>query len=413
MILPNDSPLNIALIFDQEVESGGGFQQGLNAALLASKIDKKLAYLSIFHTKKKIKNNLKENGIDSQLINLSLIEKIYLYIKTTEKFRILYKIIRIIYDFNFFEDFLLKKKIDLVYFISPSRFSLDLNQLNFIFTIWDLCHLEHPEFPEVKNKGEFDNRELRIKYATKRAISIIVDSEYSKLNLHKKYNVNKSRIKIIPFEPINEIKNNYDSKDSNFKISNKYKVKNKFIFYPAQFWPHKNHIYILKSIYILEKKYKILIDAVFAGGDKGNKDHIINYANKLGIRDRIIFTGFINNRELFTFYKMSLALVMPTFFGPTNIPPLEAFKLGVPTIYPDLEGLRDQVKDSALLVDLYNPDSLSKCVLKLINDNKFKNELIINGLKRYKEIENYDRINTLNEILKDFIIKYSNFKKDL
>ena len=52
MILPNDSPLNIALIFDQEVESGGGFQQGLNAALLASKIDKKLAYLSIFHTKK-------------------------------------------------------------------------------------------------------------------------------------------------------------------------------------------------------------------------------------------------------------------------------------------------------------------------------------------------------------------------
>lgn len=413
MILPNDSPLNIALIFDQEVESGGGFQQGLNAALLASKIDKKLAYLSIFHTKKKIKNNLKENGIDSQLINLSLIEKIYLYIKTTEKFRILYKIIRIIYDFNFFEDFLLKKKIDLVYFISPSRFSLDLNQLNFIFTIWDLCHLEHPEFPEVKNKGEFDNRELRIKYATKRAISIIVDSEYSKLNLHKKYNVNKSRIKIIPFEPINEIKNNYDSKDSNFKISNKYKVKNKFIFYPAQFWPHKNHIYILKSIYILEKKYKILIDAVFAGGDKGNKDHIINYANKLGIRDRIIFTGFINNQELFTFYKMSLALVMPTFFGPTNIPPLEAFKLGVPTIYPDLEGLRDQVKDSALLVDLYNPDSLSKCVLKLINDNKFKNELIINGLKRYKEIENYDRINTLNEILKDFIIKYSNFKKDL
>ena len=87
MILPNDSPLNIALIFDQEVESGGGFQQGLNAALLASKIDKKLAYLSIFHTKKKIKYNLKENGIDSQLINLSLIEKIYLYIKTTEKFQ--------------------------------------------------------------------------------------------------------------------------------------------------------------------------------------------------------------------------------------------------------------------------------------------------------------------------------------
>ena len=181
MILPNDRPLNIALIFDQEVESGGGFQQGLNAALLASRIDKKVGYISFFHTKKKIKNNLHKNGISSQLINISFLEKIYLYIKTTEKYRILYKIIRIIFDYNFFEAFLLKKKIDLVYFISPSRFSLDLKQLNFIFTIWDLCHSEHPEFPEVKIKGEFEDRELRIKYASKRALSIIVDSEYSKL----------------------------------------------------------------------------------------------------------------------------------------------------------------------------------------------------------------------------------------
>ena len=30
---------------------------------------------------------------------------------------------------------------------------------------------------------------------------------------------------------------------------------------------------------------------------------------------------------------------MPTF-GPTNIPPLEAFELGTPVLYPDLKGLR-------------------------------------------------------------------------
>ena len=114
-----EKPINIALIFDQEVSSGGGYQQGLNAALLAKKLDPKLVNICFFHTKNFLKKDLKNNGIDSQLINLSLIKKIYLYIKTTEKYRLIYKIISLIIDFNFFESFLIKRNIDLVYFISP------------------------------------------------------------------------------------------------------------------------------------------------------------------------------------------------------------------------------------------------------------------------------------------------------
>jgi len=104
---------------------------------------------------------------------------------------------------------------------------------------------------------------------------------------------------------------------------------------------------------------------------------------------------------------------MPTFFGPTNIPPLEAFKLGIPIIYPDLDGLRDQVKDAGLLVDLHNPATLSNYLLKLIKDNSFRNKLIVSGYELYKEIESYDRIKILNEILVKFAIKYSTFKKHL
>ena len=51
-----DSPINIALIFDQEVLTGGGYQQGLNSALLSSRINPKLANIIFFHTKKSIKN---------------------------------------------------------------------------------------------------------------------------------------------------------------------------------------------------------------------------------------------------------------------------------------------------------------------------------------------------------------------
>ena len=412
MSLIKEKPINIGVIFDQEIESGGGFQQGLNAAKVASKIDPKLAKIYFFHTKKKSKNFLLRYGIESNLIKLSLLKKIYLFIKTTEKYRIIYKILRPFFDFNFLESFLKNQKINLVYFISPSRFSLDLEELNFIYTVWDLCHRDNPEFPESKIKGEFENRELRLNFIAKKAVSIIVDSKYSKANLSKKYNIENNRIEVIPFESQTDIKDNKFSNNELIDINQKYKIENQFVFYPAQFWPHKNHIYLLKSIYILEKKYNTLVDVIFSGGDKGNKKNIIEFANKLGIRNRVIFTGFISTRELVSIYKMSLALVMPTFYGPTNIPPLEAFKLGTPVIYPNLDGLRDQVEDAGLLIELDNPETLSKCLLELIKEDNFRNNIIKKGFYISKKIENFDRVEILNTILRKFIIKFNTFRKN-
>ena len=76
---------------------------------------------------------------------------------------------------------------------------------------------------------------------------------------------------------------------------------------------------------------------------------------KYNLEDQVRFTGFVSNEEINYLYSQSLALVMPTYFGPTNIPPLEAFKLNVPVLYSDLPGLRDQVNDAALLLNLNDP----------------------------------------------------------
>ena len=218
-----EGPFNVGVIFDQEVESGGGFQQGLNAAKVASKIDPKLAKIYFFHTKRKSKKLLLKHGIDSNLIKLSLLKKIYLFIKTTDKYRGLYKILRPFLDFNFFESFLKKQYINLVYFISPSRFALDLVELNFIYTVWDLCHLDYPEFPESKLKGEFENREMRLNLTLKKAVAVIVDSQYTKSNLSKKYNIEDSRIAIIPFEPLKDIKEDEYADKPLVNIYKKYK----------------------------------------------------------------------------------------------------------------------------------------------------------------------------------------------
>ena len=56
--------------------------------------------------------------------------------------------------------------------------------------------------------------------------------------------------------------------------------------------------------------------------------------------------------------------------------PLEAFALGVPVLYSDLPGLRDQVGDSALLLDLNDPNSMAKNLINLMTDDNLRATLI-------------------------------------
>ena len=68
-----------------------------------------------------------------------------------------------------------------------------------------------------------------------------------------------------------------------------------------------------------------------------------SYVERNNLNSDIKFLNFVNNNELPYLYKECLAAVMPSFFGPTNIPPLERFCLDVPVIYSDLKDFSDSV----------------------------------------------------------------------
>ena len=164
----------------------------------------------------------------------------------------------------------------------------------------------------------------------------------------------------------------------------------------------------MQGIKILKEKYNTNIDVVFAGGDAGNLEHVKKTSEELNLSKQVHFLGFINNEDLVNLYKQSIALVMPTFFGPTNIPPLEAFALGVPVLYSDLPGLKEQVGEAALLLNLDNPDSMATHLLSLLNDKNLRKNLIDLGKKRININNNYFEIVSL--ICSKFQIKMQTWK---
>lgn len=397
--------ITLGVVIDQRLHAGGGFQQALNAAVLVNQLAASEGYAVIFFTTA-LENVAILHSMGIKTHYLPLARSIRCVLKFRQKIQSpsLMRWVQKLFGANYFEKFFIRHGIDLVYFTSPSGWAISLEKTNYIFTVWDLCHRDDVEFPEVRINREFEAREKLYKQILPKATATIVDSLTGKLNVVRRYAVDQDRVHIIPFSPATgTLITECQYQAGYIDIKEKYSLKFDYVFYPAQFWSHKNHAYLLYGLKLLEERYGILIGAIFAGGDAGgNLEYIKQVVQKLGLADRIRFAGFVPNEEMPYLYRQSKALVMPTYFGPTNLPPLEAFYLGVPVLYPDKPGLKDQVGDAALLMDLRDPISLANQLARLIQDQNLQNELVHKGRMQFDSLSKEPRLNILVDILREF-----------
>jgi glycosyltransferase involved in cell wall biosynthesis len=392
-------PLRLGVLFDQQIHAGGAYQQALNAAMVALELPPELVKVVFFTTLPENVSTLSTYGIESNVLRLSWFAKIRSYFRRLIISTRLFRLVEIIEPFSPFEANFVNYQIDLVYLLSPTSWAQSLEKLNYIVTLWDLCHRDDPEFPEVRSSKQFESRDRNYRAILPRATAIFVDSELGKNNAVHRYGLDQARIHVMPFQPAEASRRKIES---DLHVRDKYQLEFPYVFYPAQFWPHKNHIYLLEGLRSLEERFNKFVGVIFAGGDKGNRPYVERYARNLGLLDRVRFAGFVSNDEIVALYRQSVALVMPSYFGPTNLPPLEAFELGIPVLYSDKSGLRDQVGEAALLMDLDNPESMAVHLNNLIEDEYLSSRLIAAGYDRLKHFESHDRISVLRNVIKDF-----------
>ena len=395
------SMLNLGVVVDSFSHMGGGYQQQL--AILEELRTLSNCKISVIVFSQEMAAKLAESGFEIVPVFENFLDKLIrsFLIYFPGKPAILSRLK------TTFEKRLAKLNIDLVYFMQPTLRALELCDLNFIFTVWDLCHRDHPEFPEIRKNQDFETREFLYNSALKKATAILVDSDSGKANLMKRYSVDSERVFSVSFLPSLNIRKSRD-----VDIKSHYNIAGEYIFYPAQFWAHKNHTYILDALAIL-KKSGLKISAIFCGSDKGNLDYVLDYAHKKAVGELVKYIGYAPDEEIFSLYSQSLALVMPTYFGPTNMPPLEAFLAGTPVLYSDLDCFREQTADAALYFDLAKPESLAEILRMLIQSPAIRNDLLSKGNLRLHEIQKSSSIvAVLNEINKRFSLKLKCWKTD-
>lgn len=266
-----------------------------------------------------------------------------------------------------FIDTLKKNGIRIIYYIN--QFPEIINNFPFIITHWDIGHRSSYAFPEFSIVENYKARETYYKDILPRALMIFVESLSGQTELLTYTHINKERTRVVPLFP-GECTSLKLSIQEQEEILDHYQLlSNKYFFYPAQFWPEKNHFTILKAFaHFLQSHpdYKL----IFTGDPKENEYGTFLYNKKivhqLAIEKNVIFGGFVPISHIYTLYKNACSLIMATFVGPTNMPPLEAMELGCPVICSDLPGHREELGDAAIYINPLSIEGISQAMITMI-----------------------------------------------
>lgn len=362
-----DRPLHLAVVVDQRLHIGGGFQQSLNAALLASRLQLPGWSVTCFTPHRETVGALAELGIGATQLPSGWLQELGMALRRRVRAARLMRWTRLLFGANGLERALQMRDVDLVYFVAPSPLARDLERTNFVVTVWDLCHRDEPEFPEVRDDREFERRERYYFDVLPKAVAVFADSELGASNIIRRYAIDARRVHVMRSSPApTALAADDGPSGQTVDVKSEYGVDGDYIFYPAQFWAHKNHVYIVRALRLLQDQHGVRVHAIFAGGDAGGTlTHVRALAQALGIADRVRFAGFVPGSHIPDLYRQALALVMPTYFGPTNLPPLEALRYGTPVLYPGPLVRTGGLEDIVRSIDLDDPATLADQLLEL------------------------------------------------
>ena len=272
-------------------------------------------------------------------------------------------------------------QLDILILLSPASLIGLQYKKRYIVPIHDLMHRYYPNYPENKYFNSIA-KDLRFRMAATGAAFTIVDSEQSREDIFKFYGVSKERIKVIPFVPPPYIfENRQMPLIESTSLIRKFNLPSKFIFYPAQFWYHKNHIRLLHALKFIKDEYNEEINLVTVGTDRGVYKKFKIEARRLSVENQIYHLGYVDNKEIVALYKHAVALVFPSLFGPTNIPIVESILLSTPVVCSNLFAMPEQIGDGGLLFDPFNPEDIAEKIHRIWSSDILRKNMITNCRK--------------------------------
>ncbi len=244
------------------------------------------------------------------------------------------------------------------------------------------------KFPELFSKRE--QIIFKIKPAAfKRANAVIASSEAAKNDLKNNFEISEDKIKVIH--------NAFDEKffkdvsvSEIQKVKSKYKIDGEYVLFMNTIKPLNNLARLIEAFSKLRlllkgKKPNSNYKLVLAGKSGWMSGEIHQIAKDFGLKNEVIFPGYIDPKDLNALFAGADVFVSIPIYEEFGAPVLEAMACGVPVICSNVSSLPEITGGSAVMVDPYDINGIKSAVLKILDNDKLRDDLEKRGLEQAKK----------------------------
>jgi glycosyltransferase involved in cell wall biosynthesis len=235
-------------------------------------------------------------------------------------------------------------------------------------TVLSMHDIQHVHYPEFFSWGRRLSRKITYGLSASHANWFQASSEFIKQDLLAHFRELAPQQIAVIAEGVNIA--DFSTPIDNDSCLDRYDLPDRFLFYPAQLWPHKNHITVLKALKEIETLHGVKIPLVLTGAAYSAAAEILEFVKQRSL-DYVIYLGKVPFEELVGLYQRAAYLITAVLYESSSQPILEAAAAGTAIIAsktpPNVELSR------VLKLNLFEPldvEGLARMIHRLWNDEQ-------------------------------------------
>ena len=229
-----------------------------------------------------------------------------------------------------------------------------------VATVYDLQFIEYPQF---FSRAEVEERAANFFRAAAVADRLVCISDYVRDHVCRATGLDESWVRRVHITLPDRL-GPVDRAALPALLARHGLARQRYLIYPANTWPHKNHDMLLTAAGMYFARHPSSdLKIVCAGvSDDARGRTLKAAATRMGLGERVIFPGFLSERELAGLLAAARALIFPSLFEGFGMPLLEAMAQGVPVLSANTTSLPEIAGDGALLFDPRRPGEILSAI---------------------------------------------------
>ncbi len=236
-----------------------------------------------------------------------------------------------------------------------------------VVTFHDAQHLDHPEF---FSRAERLYRVVAYDRAARDASVVVTPSEFTRRAAIERLGLEPERVHASS-HGIDHVRFGPDGPEDD-RLLALLELPERYVVYPANPWPHKNHARLVEALSIASDRD---LGLVLTGGIQAGRKELAALADRRGVGNRVRHLGFVGSDVMPALYRRATAMIFPSLYEGFGSPPLEAMACGCPTAVGRVAALPETCGAAALYFDPASAESIAVAIDSLVADGALRDRL--------------------------------------